>query len=446
MRRKLLSLLLVFALAIPAYASDIIIDDTGESYEAEIISESDNMDAIDNNEIIIDDGNNSVENNMVIAEEDTVNAISDESEQNAVIEEAPIEDEIIEKNIDVDSEISETSEEEGVIKAAAVSATLDGHEYVGNPPPIAGQKCLHTYEKRLELYSGDTLVFSLPKGTPYWYEDGITWKNHADNPLKLVFTTSADREEKLVCCTLYKTFNAESVTFDDYVFRITVYKDLLSRGDRFVYNVNCSGKLKIEPAYMVSELYPMTYTWMHDGNVIGKNRVLNIKNVRESGKYKLILDTGYQTLSKEYIVNVTSTEHECEWKTERKASVFSEGKKIKKCKVCNAIVETKPIPKIKPYLKLSKNTVTKKKRSLKSDCKYSVKVFYGKGDEIVKAVATNKKLATVNYYNTNDTFGWITGKVKSVKFKKGQKSVSTTIAVKLKSGLVKKIKVTLYNR
>lgn len=109
------------------------------------------------------------------------------------------------------------------------------------------------------------------------------------------------------------------------------------------------------------------------------------------------------------------------WKTTRKATVSTSGRKQHKCTVCGK-TETNTIPRLKPTLKLSKTKATiRKGRSLK------IKVLnLAYGDKVVSWKTSNKKIATVK-----------NGKIKAIK--KGK----AVITVRLKSGKKATVKITV---
>ena len=109
------------------------------------------------------------------------------------------------------------------------------------------------------------------------------------------------------------------------------------------------------------------------------------------------------------------------WETTKAATVFAQGEKTHKCKVCGDS-ETITIDKLKPTIKLSKTKATLRKgKSL------TIKVSkLAKGDKVKSWKSSNKKIATVKK-----------GKIKALK--KGKAKITVT----LKSGKKATVKVTV---
>ena len=97
-----------------------------------------------------------------------------------------------------------------------------------------------------------------------------------------------------------------------------------------------------------------------------------------------------------------------------------------------------------PFMKLSKTSVSAKHKDAYSKRRFAIKVNFAKGDKVVAGpVVTNKRIASANFFPSKDgNGGWITGCVKyNAPISKGKKNASTTVSIRLKSGLVKKFNV-----
>ena len=112
------------------------------------------------------------------------------------------------------------------------------------------------------------------------------------------------------------------------------------------------------------------------------------------------------------------------WKTTKKATVASTGKKVRICNICGE-KESISIPKLIPTLKVGKNTV-----KLSQTKSISFEVSFTSGDKIT-VKSSNKKIATATYKN-----GKITIKAKK---KPGKAIITVTTA----TGKSAKIKVTV---
>lgn len=110
-----------------------------------------------------------------------------------------------------------------------------------------------------------------------------------------------------------------------------------------------------------------------------------------------------------------------DWYTSESATISKTGLKMRDCLYCDETQE-KVIPKLKPYIKLSKNSL-----KLKASKTYTLKVKYAKGDAVKKCTSSNEKVATVSQG------GKITAKAAG----------TTTITVTLKSGKKATCKVTV---
>ena len=106
----------------------------------------------------------------------------------------------------------------------------------------------------------------------------------------------------------------------------------------------------------------------------------------------------------------------------KKATAVNEGQKRSVCRNCKMQV-TESIPKLQPRATLSKTKITLKKKKT-TTIKVS-KMAYG--DSVKSWTSNNKKVATVNKK----------GKIRAIRTGKA------TITVTLKSGLKKKVKVTV---
>ena len=119
-----------------------------------------------------------------------------------------------------------------------------------------------------------------------------------------------------------------------------------------------------------------------------------------------------------------------DWKITKEATAVSEGTKERSCLVCGGAKETASIGKIKATVTL--NVPVNKTLPMKMKQTFQVKATgLAKGDKVVSWVSSNKKIATVSK----------TGKVSALK-----KTGTTTITVKLASGLSAKFKVKVQKK
>ena len=109
------------------------------------------------------------------------------------------------------------------------------------------------------------------------------------------------------------------------------------------------------------------------------------------------------------------------YKTTRRPTVFKAGEKVKTCSVCGYEKKVS-IAKLKPVLKVNVSSITLKTRQQTS----GLKITMAKGDKVTSWKSADTKIVKVSG----------NGKLTAQK-KKG----TTTVTVKLKSGLSKKIKV-----
>ena len=80
-----------------------------------------------------------------------------------------------------------------------------------------------------------------------------------------------------------------------------------------------------------------------------------------------------------------------DWWIVKKSTVFKTGTKKRECWICDK-TQTVSIPKLKPFVKLNKKTI-----SLTAGKSYRLKASYAKGDSVKKCKSSNKKVATVSY-------------------------------------------------
>lgn len=100
------------------------------------------------------------------------------------------------------------------------------------------------------------------------------------------------------------------------------------------------------------------------------------------------------------------------WEETKSATINATGLNKRECWTCGA-TQTSVIPRLKPYINLSKKTV-----KLTASKTYSLKTSYAKGDSVKKYKSSNTKVATVTS----------SGKIKA------KKKGTTKITVTLKSG------------
>ena len=119
-----------------------------------------------------------------------------------------------------------------------------------------------------------------------------------------------------------------------------------------------------------------------------------------------------------------------DWKITKEATAVSEGTKERSCLVCGGAKETASIGKIKATVTL--NVPVNKTLPMKMKQTFQVRATgLAKGDKVVSWTSSNKKIATVSK----------TGKVSALK-----KTGTTTITVKLASGLSAKFKVKVQKK
>ena len=127
------------------------------------------------------------------------------------------------------------------------------------------------------------------------------------------------------------------------------------------------------------------------------------------------LDCGFY----EYAEIPITEQHEWdEWYTIKTATVLKTGIKERECLICDK-TQTKIIPKLKPYIKLSKKTL-----KIKTTKTYALKIKYAQGDSIKSCSSSNKKVATVSKNGNIKALHNGTTKI-TVTLKSGKKSTCT---------------------
>lgn len=125
---------------------------------------------------------------------------------------------------------------------------------------------------------------------------------------------------------------------------------------------------------------------------------------------------------KEYADIPATGQHQWDdWYIIKSATISKTGLKERECFICDEI-QTKTVPQLEPYIKLSKKTI-----KIQASKTYTLKIKYAKGDSVKKCQSSNKKVATVS---------------KSGKIKAKSKG-STKISVMLASGKKATCKVTV---
>ncbi|MDE6761909.1 MAG: Ig-like domain-containing protein [Lachnospiraceae bacterium] len=138
----------------------------------------------------------------------------------------------------------------------------------------------------------------------------------------------------------------------------------------------------------------------------------------ESGKQERYCFNCYE---REYTdIPVTGQHQWDDWYTIKSATISKTGLKERECLVCGE-TQTNIIPKLKPFIKLSKKTL-----KIQVAKTYTLKIKYAKGDSIKKCKSSNKKVATVSK----------SGKIKA------HSTGITKITIILKSGKKATCKVT----
>ena len=111
-----------------------------------------------------------------------------------------------------------------------------------------------------------------------------------------------------------------------------------------------------------------------------------------------------------------------EWTVTKEATALAEGSQEQKCTVCDTVLQTKKIAKLKATIKLN----VPKTLPLKVKQTFQIKASgLAKGDKVASFKSSNTKIVTVT------SSGKITGK----------KAGTATVTVKLKSGLTSQVKV-----
>ena len=125
---------------------------------------------------------------------------------------------------------------------------------------------------------------------------------------------------------------------------------------------------------------------------------------------------------REYADIPATNQHQWDdWYTVQAATISKTGLKEHACLICDE-TQTNIIPKLKPFIKLSKKTI-----KIQAAKTYTLKIKYAKGDSIKKCKSSNIKVATVSK----------NGKIKA------KSSGSTKITAILKSGKKATCKVTV---
>ena len=130
----------------------------------------------------------------------------------------------------------------------------------------------------------------------------------------------------------------------------------------------------------------------------------------------------------EYAEIPITDQHEWdEWYIIKSATVLKTGIKERECLICDK-TQTKTIPKLKPYIKLSKKTL-----KIKSSKTYVLKIKYAKGDSIKSCSSSNRKVATVSKKGSIKAINNGTAKI-TVTLKSGKKSTCTVkVSIKKKT-------------
>ena len=126
-----------------------------------------------------------------------------------------------------------------------------------------------------------------------------------------------------------------------------------------------------------------------------------------------------------YYLKVLTSHNYGSWTTTKAATVFATGSRYRTCTICGA-KQTQTIAKLTPFIKFNKTAF-----SLARKKSTTVTVTLAKGDSIVKVVPTYTTRVSATYKGLTITV--------TAKTAKGK----TTVAVKTKTGKVKKFTVTV---
>ena len=124
-----------------------------------------------------------------------------------------------------------------------------------------------------------------------------------------------------------------------------------------------------------------------------------------------------------------------DWWIVKKSTVFKTGTKKRECWICDK-TQTVSIPKLKPFVKLNKKTI-----SLTAGKSYRLKASYAKGDSVKKCKSSNKKVATVSKKGVISARQ--AGKVRITIYTKSGKKATCKVTVTAKKKISKKS--SIYN-
>ena len=119
-----------------------------------------------------------------------------------------------------------------------------------------------------------------------------------------------------------------------------------------------------------------------------------------------------------------------DWWIVKKSTVFKTGTKKRECWICDK-TQTVSIPKLKPFVKLNKKTI-----SLTAGKSYRLKASYAKGDSVKKFKSSNKKVATVSKKGVISARQ--AGKVRITIYTKSGKKATCKVTVTAKKKAAKK--------
>ena len=125
------------------------------------------------------------------------------------------------------------------------------------------------------------------------------------------------------------------------------------------------------------------------------------------------------------------------WEQTKSATINATGLKERECWMCGA-TQTSIVPKLKPYIKLSKKTI-----KLAVSKTYKLKTSYAKGDSVKKYKSNNKKVATVTANGKIKAKKKGTAKI-TVLLKSGKKATCTVKVSAKKKSSSNKVGKTVY--
>ena len=426
MRRKIMAFVLLLTLAFPVHAADIYLEDSISDNTQEIVTDT-----------VIAEDSQEMDDEIIIAENEA------DTEMLEVEDEPEIDEYESEANVDeleVEDETEETFDD-GVITAASVSDTSSE-----NPIVIEEGHLNLNVRYNASVVFDPNVISKVSGNIEYiWEHNGNIISKTKKMILRDVresgdykFTVSSPGTSHVSSVTYHVNCylpDSDGINWHKIKTCPRVNTKLEVTPDMFI----CSGDSSVTVNEMNAKF---DFNWSCDNtcktNVL-MNRFKSTKIVicKITPKKGIKIDGAMEI--KFYIES-----GDCDYivTEDIKPTVFEYGSHCIKCKYCgfSSCISYPPVDK---FLTLSPKTFTAKKSAAYNKRKYTINVKFGYGDSVVAVKVTNPKVAKATYYPAkNGESGWIKGCVlQTAPIKKGTSEVKTTVAVKLKSGIVKKYTV-----